>query len=58
MGRFHFEKSKSFEGVKVIGAYDTDREKREDARQKGLDVYGELATFLSAEMDAVIVPSR
>lgn len=55
MGRFHFEKSKSFEGVKVIGAYDTDREKREDARQKGLDVYGELATFLSAEMDAVII---
>lgn len=55
MGRFHFEKAKGFKDVRVVGVYDADEGKREEALENGLEVYGELDDFLAADMDGVII---
>ena len=55
MGHFHLEKAKNYKDVAIIGAYDTDSEKREEALENGLDVYNDLEHFLSIDMDAVII---
>lgn len=55
MGHFHLEKTTHFDNAKVISAFDTDKDKLEEARENGLDVYSSLEEFLDSDIDLVVI---
>lgn len=56
MGHFHLNRSRSVEGIKVIGAFDVDNKKMEDAKKEGLKVYSSSAELLKEnDLDLVII---
>ncbi len=55
MGHFHLEKTKHFEDVKVISAFDTDDEKLKEAATEGMETYHTLEEFLQSDIDLVVI---
>lgn len=55
MGHFHLNKIKQFEDVQAVCAFDCDADKLADAKQEGLEAYETLESFLSADIDLVVI---
>lgn len=55
MGRFHLEKARHFDHVKVISVFDTDKEKLKEAENNHLEVCRTLDGFLKTEIDLVVI---
>ena len=55
MGHFHYEKTKHFDNVKVVSAFDTDSEKLQEAKQEGFETYTTLEEFLQSDIDLVVI---
>lgn len=55
MGHFHYEKSKSFSDVEVIGVFDVEKSRLEDANQMGLLCYNTLNDLLAQKPDLIVI---
>ena len=55
MGHFHYEKTRCFEDVCVTAVFDTDQEKREQAKELGMKTYSTLDDFLEEDLDLVVI---
>lgn len=55
MGHFHLEKTKCFDDVKVISAFDIDEGKLEEAKEDGIEAYNTLDEFLLSDIDLVVI---
>ena len=55
MGRFHWNKARSFPQARVACVFDTSEEKRADAIAEGLTAYDRLESFLAEDLDLVII---
>jgi len=55
MGKFHLEKVRLYEDLRVTCAFDTSEEKRRNAKAEGLAVYDNLEEFLKEDISFVII---
>lgn len=55
MGHFHLDKTRKFEDVKVVSAFDTDPSKLEEAKEEGIEAHDTLDSFLNSDMDLVVI---
>lgn len=56
MGHFHLKRSREVKGIEIVGVYDIDREKLEEAKTEGLIIYATLEEMLEqAEIELIII---
>ncbi len=55
MGHFHLNKIKHFDQVKVVGVFDTDKEKLKEAEENQLEIYRTLEDFLKTDIDLAVI---
>ena len=55
MGHFHHDKAKQFSDLEVTCAFDTAKDKLQDAKNAGLTTYDNLEDFLKEDTDLVII---
>ncbi len=55
MGHFHYEKITHMKDIEVTCAFDSNNERLEEAKSKGLTTYTELEKFLEQDMEVVVI---